>query len=412
MKVQPLPRKNICIRILFMFLKSFLSKRSQKRVFLDYASTTPVSAEVAKVMEPFASERFHNPGALYKEGVEARRTVESARAQVAKLLNVTSAEVFFTSGGTESDNLAIAGVFAAALKRGIQSPHIMTTTIEHPAVLEVCKNIEKAGGKVTYLTPDEEGIVEAQKVKAALTPETILVSVMYANNEIGTVQPIKEIAKEVQTWRGSRKSKYPFFHTDASQAPNYLSVQMQTLGADLLTIDAGKIYGPKGVGALVVKRNTEISAVTFGGGQEGGLRPGTENVAGIVGFAKALDSAISMREKETERISKLSSDLLQRILKEVPGAELNGHREKRLPNIVNICIKGLDSEFAVLKMDNLGVACAHVTSCKTSAEDSSSYVVGALGKKECTKSSLRFSLGRETTKKDLDFALEALKKIV
>ncbi len=363
-------------------------------------------------MQPFFTDSFWNPGSLYKEGVLIRQVVEEARKKIAQILNVTASEVFFTGSGTESDNMAIRGVFEKAKEDGLVKPHIVTTAFEHPALIEVCKKIEKLGGEVTYLYPDSQGLIHSQDVVNALKENTVLVSVMYAHNEIGVVQSIKEISREVKKWKEDRKSLYPYVHTDASQAPNYFSVSVDKFGIDLLTLDAGKIYGPKGIGLLVVKRKVKISPIISGGGQEAGLRSGTENVPSIVGFAKALEIAGVLREKETERVKGLSQYFLKLLSKEIPQAELNGHKEKRLPNNINICIPDLDSEFAVLKLDALGIACAHVTTCKSAGDDSASYAITALGKKECAKSSLRFTLGRGTVQKDIDRAVEALKKIL
>lgn len=382
----------------------------KKRVFLDYASTTPVSSEVLRAMEPYFKNNFYNPSALYKEGVKIKKVLDDARARMALLLNVNASEVVFTGSGTESCNLAVRGVFEKALSSGILKPHIITTTIEHSAVLEVCRDVEKRGGEVTYIDPDEKGIISSEKIKQAIKDNTVLVSVIYANNEIGTVEPIRDISSVIKKWREDKKSVYPFFHTDASQAGNFLVIHADALGVDLLTLDASKVYGPKGVGILMVKRKTLVKPIIFGGEQEGGLRSGTENMALIVGAVEAFVEANKKRDAETKKMKGLSDYFIARIKKEIPQATCNGHKDKRLPNIVNICVPNLDSEFAVIKLDNLGVSCAHVSACKSS-ENNSSYVVEAL-KNNCSSSSLRFSFGRETTKRDLDFAIKALKKIL
>jgi len=392
-----------------IFSRFFKSK--PKRVFLDYASTTPISNKVRRAMDPYFQKYFFNPGALYKEAVEVRKVLDDSRAKVSKVLNIQPAEVFFTGSGTESNNIAIQGVYNEALKKGISKPHVITSCFEHPAVLEVCKHIERNGGEVTYLNPDTKGIISPENIQEVLKENTILISIMYVNNEIGTIQPIKDISRIVKKWKEKTKGIYPYVHTDASQAPNYISVHVQALGVDLMTLDGSKIYGPKGVGVLVVKKRTAISAITFGGGQEQGLRPATENIAGIVGFTVALVDAVSLRDKEYERIYELSQFFLNEIKNKIPQAELNGHREKRIPNNINICIKKLDAEFAVLKLDALGVACAHVTSCK-SGEENSSYVIESLGKKECASSSLRFTLGRHVNKKDIEYVVSTLKKVL
>lgn len=385
--------------------------RKPKRVFLDYASTTPISNRVLGVIKPYLSHHFYNPGGLYKEGVDVKKVLNNARTRMAFLLNVSSSEVIFTGSGTESCNLAIRGIFDRAVLSGFSNPHIVTSTIEHSAVLETCRDIENKGGEVTYVEPDEKGIINPEKIKQAIKDNTILVSIMYVNNEIGTIEPIRDISRIVKKWREQKKIVYPFFHTDASQAGNFLPLHVDSLGVDLLTLDSSKVYGPKGVGVLMVKNKTLIKPIIFGGGQEGGLRSGTENIAMIVGAVEAFVEANDKKEKEEKRMRELSKYFIDKIEKEIPQSEFNGHKEKRLPNIVNICIQNIDAEFAVLKLDNLGVSCAHVSACKSS-ENNSSYVIHALGKKDCAKSSLRFSFGRKTTKKELDFAIKALKRIL
>jgi cysteine desulfurase len=383
-----------------------------KRIFLDYASTTPLDRKVAKAMAPFTTKHFGNPSALYKEGLVAKAALKDARERIAPLLNIRVEEIIFTGSGTEADNLALLGLFNHFKKQF--TPHIITTAIEHPAVLEACKYIEQQGGEVSYIGVEEHGIVDPQKIKAALKPTTILVSVMYANNEIGTIQPIREIARQVKEYREANKTEFPFMHTDASQAANYLDLSFQKLGVELMTLDASKIYGPKGIGLLGVRRTVPLTPILFGGGQEKGLRAGTENVPAIVGMAAALVAAQAMKEKETVRLKALQDYFIAQVIKISPNVLINGDSVLRLPNNVNICIPGLDAEFAVIKLDHEGISCSSASSCMNLSENSYSYVIDALPErgKNCRESSLRFTFGRYTTKRELRLTLDKIRLIL
>ncbi len=411
--------------------------RNSKTVYLDYASTTPVDERVLKVALPFLKQNFHNPSSLYKEGVVVKKRVDEARKTCADFLKAHHNEIFFTASGTEANNLIILGVFRKALSEGVKKPHIITTVIEHPSVLEVCAYVERSGGEVTYVPVMDNGIVDPREIKKALKPSTVLISVMYANNEIGTIQPIRDIAKLVRhykkvsgrgtgeqvpsetvpattTGRGgklARQSHYPYFHTDASQAVQYCEMNALLLGVDFLTMDSSKIYAPKGTGLAYVKRGIKIESLVFGGGQENGLRAGTENVFGIIALAEALKIVEKMREKEGKRQAVLRDYLFSKILKDFPLATVNGDLKNRLPNNVNVCFPNLDAEYTVFQLDAHGIACSSVTSCKNLSEDSSSYVVEAIGKPECAKSSLRFTLGRGTTKDEINYLLKTLKNL-
>jgi cysteine desulfurase len=390
-------------------------RKPKKRIFLDYASTTPIDKKVLRAMLPYLEKSFENPSALYKEGVDAKRRIEDARRTIALILHVEPSDIVFTASGTEADNLALLGIYeSACVWRTDIKPHIITTTIEHPAVLEACREIERRGGEVTYVEVDESGIVSPDAIRQALTPATILVSVMYANNEIGTIQPVKEISKVIRTYSTAHPASKVYFHTDASQAPNYLSVNCESLGVDLMTLDASKIYGPKGIGLLVAKKHVGISPIIFGGGQEKGLRSGTENVPAIVGFAEALIRAEAMREKESGRLKALRDYFISEMRNRYPIFRLNGDAEHRLPNNINVCAPGLDAEFAVLQLDTLGISCSSASACKSLSEISSSYVIENLGQqgKECGTSSLRFTLGRGTTKAHVTSTLRALEHVL
>jgi cysteine desulfurase len=384
-----------------------------KRIFLDYASTTPVDKSVVLAMQTFFSKIFANPSALYREGVLAKSAVSKARKTIARILSVHSEEIFFTGSGTESANLAIRGVFES-VKEKVKNPHIIISSIEHPAVLQSARLAEKSGASVTIIPVNSSGLVSLNDIKAALRPTTIIVSIMQANNEVGSIEPIKEIGKFIKSFRKSKKTNtdFPYFHTDSSQAANYYSINTNQLGVDLLTLDASKIYGPKGIGALYVRRGVPISPIIAGGGQESGLRSGTENVAAIAGMAEALSLADEIREKESRRILLLRDYCIEKVLANFPGSSLNGTQKNRLPNNINICFQGIDAEFAVIKLDSLGIQCSSSSSCRSLEENTTSYVVSALGKKDCAGSSLRFSLGRFTTKSDINQLLKALKKVV
>jgi len=381
---------------------------------MDYASTTPMDLEVFDVMKKYFIERFENPSSLYREGVLVREGVEEARGEASRLLHTRPEEIIFTSGGTESDNLALLGIFEQARLEGIQKPHIIISSIEHPAIFEVKKEIEKRGGTASVISVSEEGILNIEELRDAMTSNTVLVSIMYANNEIGTIQPITKISRTILKWKktqGKEDRSYPYFHTDASQAPNYLSCDVNALGVDMMTLDGSKIYGPKGVGCLVKKHYVKIIPQIIGGGQENGMRAGTENTPSIIGFVHALKKAVEMREAETERLSALRDHFITEILKNFKDATLNGSIEDRLPNNINICIPNMNAEFAVIQLDEKGVACSFMTACKNLDDESSSYVIEALQKKECATSSLRFTLGRQTTKEDIDFTIKALSDI-
>ncbi|MDD5068841.1 MAG: cysteine desulfurase family protein [Candidatus Pacebacteria bacterium] len=389
----------------------------KKRIYLDYASTTPLDKEVLRAMRPFFSENFENPSSLYVEGVFAKKAVMEARKIIGHELGVRAEEIIFTSGGTEANNLALLGVFRSAKKKNSR-PHIVTTAIEHPSILEVCKQIEREGGEVTYVSVGENGIVNPKDIAKALRKNTVFVSVMYANNEIGTIQPISEIARVIRNFKKATSDKlpatsYPFFHTDASQAANYLPLKVDSLGVSMMTLDGSKIYGPKGVGVLYKRKEVAMEPILFGGGQEGGIRSGTENVPGIVGMGNAVEICGKIRLREFSRLTVLRDFFIAEILKKFQKSSPNGDLEARLPNNINICFPGLDAEFAVIKLDEVGIACASASACNNLSENPSSYVIGALpGKDGCKGSSLRFTLGRGTTKAELDKVLKILPKIL
>lgn len=397
------------------------SKKSKKRIFLDYASITPIDERVKVGMEKVQKMTFANPSALYKEALVAKDLISEARGKIAGILHCQKTEVIFTSGGTESNNLALLGIFESIQRSDLwnsqgrtlgSKPHIITTTIEHPAIIEVCKEIERRGGEVTYLLVSSEGLVSLKDFRGAIKKNTVLVSVGFANNEIGTIQSIHDIGRVIKDYRQKNNTNFPYFHTDACQAGLYLPLNVLKLGVDMMTLDGIKMYGPRSSGMLYVKSGINISPILFGGGQEGGLRSGTENVPAIVGLSIAFEIAEKMKERESKRLTILRDYAITNILKNFPGSTLNGSADLRLPNNINICFPGLDAEFAVISLDVFGVSVSYSSSCRTLKEDSSSYVVSSLGKENCRESSLRFTLGRESKKSDIDAVITSLKKIV
>lgn len=374
------------------------SRKKGQKVYMDYASS--------------AISRVSNPGAIHEYGLKEKNKLESARVAIASFLSSQASEVVFTSGATESNNLAILG-----LVRGFKNPHIITTNIEHASVLEVCKFLEKSKqAEVTYVPVEAGGVVDVEKIKKALKQNTVLVSVMYANNEIGTIEPIREIAKQIRHWN-KNMNKEVFFHTDATQAVNYLPINIEKLGVDMMSFNGAKIYGPKGVGVLYVKKGTPLTPVMFGGDQEFGLRPGTENVEAVVDLAKALKDVENIKDKEVVRLIKLRNYFiakLQKMSKTVFDTDLvvNGDLENRLPNNVNITIPKIPSDLLVIELSANGVMASAKSACKA-GDGKASYVIQAINPNTKEEDgSLRFSLGRNTTKAEVDYAVKSLAEIL
>jgi len=389
-------------------------KKIHPRIYLDHAATTPVEKKVYRKMERFFTDNFYNPSALYHEGVMTRRALRDAREHVAGLIGALVDEICFTSGGTESDNLAVVGTVRAFRRANNQvKPHIVTSAIEHPAILASCRALEEAGeADVTYVGVSASGIVDPKDVRDALRKNTVLVSIMHANNEIGTIQPLRAIAAIIRARRKDTGSPYPYFHTDACQSANYLDTNVLRLGVDMMTLNGSKIYGPKGVGFLYVKRDISIDPLARGGGQEFGLRAGTENVPGIIGLAEALAITEHMKEKEAERLLVLRDRLIDRICATIPGVFLNGDPKERLPNNVNLSIPRVESEQMVIELDAHGVACSARSACK-SADEGASHVIMALGTvTDETTGIIRFTLGRSTRKADVDHVAEVFSAVV
>jgi cysteine desulfurase len=373
-----------------------------RRIYLDHAATTPTRPEVVKAMLPYFTEAFGNPSSIYSYGQEARGTVEEARTKVAELIGARSEEIIFTSGGTEADNFALKGVAFANEGKG---NHIITTAIEHHAVREVCKFLGRRGFKITYLPVDEYGLVDPQDVKKAITDKTILISVMHANNEVGTIEPVGEIGKIA-------REAGVYFHSDAVQTMGHIPVNVDELKVDLLAISGHKFYGPKGAGALYVKKGTKLVSFMHGGEQEKRRRAGTENVPAIVGLGKAVELAGQEMGKEAERLAYLRNKLIKGLGEKIDHIRLNGHPTRRLPNNVNISMDFVEGESLLLNLDLEGI-CASTGSACSSASLEPSHVLLALGlPAEQAHGSLRFTLGRENTEADVQRVLEVLPGIV
>ena len=425
----------------------------KKNIYLDYASATPVDDKVLGLMSLYSKEFFSNATSIHKDGIKARNIIEKSRGKIAKGLNAHNDEIIFTGSSTESNALAILGVIRnyeyEIKKHNLEYliPHIITTQIEHPAVLENCRLLEERGEvEVTYLSVDKTGVINIEELKDSLKNNTILVSVMYANNEIGSIQPIQEIAKIIRHFRKEngasqglalksvdkglalREPKarpwgadfaFPVFHTDATQAMNYLFTEnVEKLGVDLMSFNGSKIYGPKGIGILYKKRSVSLSSIYGGGEQEFGLRSGTENVSAIAGIALAFEITNKLKEKESERLTKIRDYAIDKILKLNKSPfliNLNGAKENRLPNNINISILGISSELLVIELDALGIEVSSKSACK-SGDDNGSYVIKAIrkicrrGNKE--EGSLRITLGRQTKKADVNELIAGLNKIL
>ena len=373
-----------------------------RNVYLDYSATTPVKEEVLKEMIPYFTEKFGNPSSLYDKGLEAKDAVNHAREQVAALINAEPREVFFTAGGTEADNWAVFGVCDKLKEKG---NHIITTKIEHHAMLHSCAFLEKQGFEVTYLDIDKDVRVDLEQLKNSITDKTILISVMMVNNEIGTVQPIKEIAEIA-------KAHKIIFHTDAVQALGNVPIDVKELGVDLMSMSSHKIYGPKGEGALFIRKGLKISNYLHGGAQESGRRAGTENLTGIVGFGKAAELAKTNFEEHVKHCSSLRDYLVDRILKEIPDTILNGTMNGRHPGNANITFKYIEGESILLLLNQFGISVSTGSACSSKSLEPS-HVLTALGVPvEMIHGTVRFTVGDFTTKEDIDYVVDALKTIV
>ncbi len=373
-----------------------------RNVYLDYSATTPVKEEVLKEMIPYFTEKFGNPSSLYDKGLEAKAAVDHAREQLAALINADPKEIYFTAGGTEADNWSLMGVADKLKDKG---NHIITTKIEHHAILHSCEFLEKHGYEVTYLGIDKNGRISLEELENAITDKTILISVMMVNNEIGTVQPIKEIGKIA-------KAHKIIFHTDAVQALGNVPIDVKDMGIDLMSMSSHKIYGPKGEGALFMRKGLRISNYIHGGAQENSKRAGTENLTGIVGFGKAAELARVNFDKHVQHCSELRNYLVDRILNEIPDTQLNGTMEGRHPGNANITFKFIEGESILLLLNQFGISVSTGSACSSKSLEPS-HVLVALGVPvEMIHGTVRFTVGDFTTKEDIDYVIEKLKIIV
>ncbi|MEW6616833.1 MAG: cysteine desulfurase family protein [Patescibacteria group bacterium] len=392
-----------------------------KRIYLDYAATTPVDTEVFNAMKPFFGEGliFGNPNSLHSFGRESLKYIDEARAKIAQSIGADFNEIIFTGSATEANSLALRGVlknYHHQSNKITSRPKIIISAIEHESVYETAKDLEKEGVETVIIPVNKNGIIDVKKIEKELDERTILISIMYANNEIGTIQPIFEISKIIENWKsktGNYETTHPLFHTDAVQAFQFLDCNVKKLGVDLMTFSAHKIYGPKGVGVLYVKKNKTypLSSIITGGGQEFGLRSGTQNIAGIVGCAKACELADKNRNKETKRIAKLREELWTSIKKVYPKAETNGSLENTLPNILNVYFPDISSELFLIKLDMEGIAVSSGSACHARSQEPSRIIQDIWGETRA-RESIRFSLGKYTTKEEIEYVGGVLKRVL
>ena len=378
--------------------------KPMKRVYLDYNATTSVEPEVLNAMLPYFSAEFGNASSIHTFGQQARAAVETAREQVAALIGARAQEIFFTSGGTESDNHAIFGIVSSSSSTSVR-PHVITSLVEHEAVLNACQALEKQGVGVTYLHVDRDGAIDPQDLEAALRKETVLISIMHANNELGTVQPLEEIGRIA-------KQADVYFHSDAVQSAGKIPIDVNHFQLDLLSLSGHKLYAPKGIGALYVRSGTRLKQLLYGGHHQRGVRPGTENVTGIVGLGKAAEIARHSLANDAKRLGALRDQLEHGLLNRVPHSRINGARAGRTPNTANLVFPGVEGEALLIALDLKGLACSTGAACSSGAVEPS-HVLTAIGlPAEEARASLRFSLGRHTTQADVDFALQVIPPVV
>ncbi len=371
------------------------------RVYLDYNATTPVEPEVLDAMLPYFSGEFGNASSIHTFGQKARAAVETAREQVAALIGARPQEIFFTSGGTESDNHAVLGIVGAFAAPSGRRPHVITSFVEHEAVLNACQALEKQGVDVTYLHVDQDGLIDLEDLHGALRKETVLITIMHANNELGTIQPLEEIGRIA-------KDADVYFHTDAVQSAGKIPIDVNQFQLDLLSLSGHKLYAPKGIGALYVRGGTRLKQLLYGGHHQRGVRPGTENVAGIVGLGKAAEIASHLLANDAKRLSALRDQLEHGLLHRVPHSRINAARAPRTPNTANLVFPGVEGEALLIALDLKGLACSTGAACSSGAVEPS-HVLTAIGlPAEEARASLRFSLGRHTTQAEIDFALQVI----
>lgn len=384
-------------------------------IYLDHAATTPVDKEVFEEMKPYFTEKYGNPSSIYTLGQESKTAIEEARESIANILGAKPDEIIFTSGATESNNLAVRGITQIATQMNAEKPvHIITTAIEHKSVIEPCQSLEKMGTEATYLPVDKDGVVDLKVLENSIKENTVLISVMHANNEVGTVEPIEEIGKIVKSVKEKRKEEsLPlYFHTDAVQSFQYLDTNVDKLGVDMLSLTGHKFYGPKGVGILYVRKGTKFLPQQQGGAQERKRRAGTENVPYIVGMAKAMTLAGKQKTANSKQMETLKNKLVTGILEKIPDTILAGHPTVRLPHNAAFCFKNIEGESILINLDFEGIAASSGSAC-TSGSLNPSHVLLAMGyDHETAHGSIRFTLGKENTEKDIDYVLEKLPPII
>lgn len=384
-------------------------------LYLDNASATPVDSLILENFHNIQKTHFANPSSIHRLGIEAKKHIDNARKRVATVLQARPEEIIFTSSATEANNLAIYGVIERAKKEGIVVPHVITTAIEHASVLEPLRKLEnKKQITLTIFPVTSEGIVEMKSIREALIPETVLVSVIHANNEVGTIQPVREIGKMLEKYREAQKNEYPYFHTDSCQAINYLDVRPEAFRVDLCTLNSSKIYAPRGAGILYVHKRVKIDPQVIGGDQENGLRAGTENTATIVACGNAIEKTVAMRDEEVKRLHEIQKYAFQRLREVIPNVKVWGSEksDERLPNNINISVPGIFSEEFVVGLDMKKIAISSKSACGMGS-DEGSYVICALsGTEQESKEAIRISMGRSTTKVDIDRLILEVKKIV
>lgn len=410
---------------MFFYLKKLFQSWFQKEIYLDHASTTPMDSRVFSVMRNVIKNSYGNQGGFYKLGINTANIISESRKKVASLLATTSEHALFTRGGTEANNIALLGTIAHFKKKSPEIiPHIITSTIEHDSVLETCRHLESEGkAVVSYVSCSADGVIDVSEIKKELRPETVLITIMYANNEIGTIQPIKDIAKLVRWYKKQLKenniaiisNEYPLVHTDAIQAINYCDINVARLGIDMMTLSGSKIYGPKSVGALFVRNKELLDPIIFGGGQEFGLRSGTEDSAMIAGFATALEISQDIKDSEVNRLAVVREDIIVGLLKD-KRITLNGSESDRLPNNINISVSGFSGEELVIKLAARGFAVSSKSACQSDS-DEESHVIAALRTAQGISSkseegSLRITMGRGTTRNDMNRFVSVFKRLL
>jgi cysteine desulfurase len=401
----------------------FLQKEAKNagRIYLDYASLTPISPEVMEEAAKYSTGEYANPSSLYKEAVAAKRALQEGRTRIANSLKAHADEIIFTSGGTEANNLAIIGAVEALREKGVQyaDMHVVTSVIEHSSVRECINYLNGKDVSIDAIEVNSHGIVDIEALKKAIRPNTVIVSIMTVNNEIGSIQPIREIAKIIRHARKNNAEngpfnfqtevEYPLFHTDAAQAPLYLELNMENYGVDLMTLDGSKVYGPRGIGCLYKKRLVPVTSILHGGGQEQGLRSGTEPLPQIMGFAIALEMAVEAREAESKRVYELRAYFIEKLRGLAKGIRIQGENPvTQVPHILNISLPRIDNEFFVFQLDSKGVACSTKSSCLRDEDES--YVLKAIGAD--SKTSIRLSFGRWTSKEDIKVAADKIRSLI